>query len=281
MTVLNYKSYLFTLAYNLLGEIREAEDIVQDTFEKWLNLNQSSVQNPKSYLSRMVINQSIDRLKELQKKRETYKGLWMPEPIVESLDTNFKSSEEKQIDYALLFLIEKLNPYERAVFILRESFDMDYKEISYLIDQKEDNCRQIMKRSREKLQKPKKQHKINPQKYQELLEAFLEACHEQNLEKLEKVLKKDIALYSDGGGKVAAALKPLFGYNKVTRFLMGVLQLQQEEDLAYQPIRINQKPAALIFNNTTKEIDSVVSLDIDEEGVSSVFIMRNKDKIHL
>ena len=141
--ILHLRPYLFRMAYDMLGMIEEAEDVVQDVYEKWMSVD--SVKDPKAYLGRMTVNKSIDRLQELKKQRESYTGPWLPEPYI-TLDAD----QPPTLEYGLLFLLERLNPLERAVFILRESFSEDYRRIAELTGVSADNCRQLLHRAREK-----------------------------------------------------------------------------------------------------------------------------------
>jgi RNA polymerase sigma-70 factor, ECF subfamily len=262
------RPYLFKIAYNMTGVVEEAEDIVQDVCEKWIQKSRPEVENIKAYLGRMVVNQSINRLNELKTLRENYTGFWLPEPYV-TMEAN---PELPSIDYGLLMLLERLNPMERAVFILRESFSESYSSIADLTGQSEDNCRQLLHRSREKIQyntvKP-----VNPEKHRALTEAFLMALYQQDRSVLEEILRQDIELYSDGGGKKAAALKPLFGVDKVLKFLLGVTKLESDksETYSYKPGFFNGQPAALLY--------SAVFTSYDETGISRLHFMRNPDKL--
>lgn len=280
--LIQWKAYLFSLAYQLLGEIQEAEDMVQDTFEKWLKMDTSQVSQPKSYLTRILLNRSIDRLKELQQKRKLYKGTWLPEPLLAEQKTEESAGEIPSVDYTVLVLLEKLNPYERAVFILRECFDQDYEEIAGAIGQSKENCRQLLHRANEKLQqKEGKKQAIDRQQQQNFLAAFLKACQEQNLEELEKLLKADIAMYSDGGGKVPAAMKPLFGKQKVIRFLLGVMKLSEDVVFSFQPRYINGLPGGIVYNETLGRIETILVMQADETGIKGLFYIRNPEKMHL
>jgi RNA polymerase sigma-70 factor (ECF subfamily) len=260
----------------MTGEVEEAEDIVQDVFANWLQRETDTVENPKAYLARMTVNASINRLDELKKKRELYTGPWLPEPYISSApDTDLPD-----IEYGLLFLLERLNPLERAVFILRERFGEDYETIAELTGQKAENCRQLLHRSREKLKlsvvKP-----ADPEKLKALTEAFLFALHEQNREVLEQILKQDIVVYSDGGGKRWAALKPVAGLDKVLKFLFGIQEhnTKQAAELRYEPAFFNGMPAALLINTSDGEIDAAITLMYDDAGISELLFMRNPDKL--
>jgi len=274
--IFHYKSYLFTIAYNMLGDDAAAEDLVQDTFVKWLESDTTHVKEMRSYLSRIIINKAIDRLEQAKREREKYKGLWMPVPIMSDSPS---IEEDYTIEYALLFLLEKLNPYERAVFVLKEVFSYSYEEISKFLEQSQDNCRQLLHRAKEKVRAPKKRQAAENDQHRELLEAFLMAYHQNEFKKLEEIFRKDIVLYSDGGGKMAAALKPIHGMDKVIKFLVGVAGLDPEARFALKPIYMNAGEATLIFRNSV--LDTALYIVVEENKITELYFLRNPDKIKI
>lgn len=271
--ILALRPYLFGIAYNMLAMVEEAEDIVQDVYEKWLTVKEAK--EPKAYLGRMVVNRSIDRLNQLKVERESYKGHWLPEPYITLEQTTMPT-----IEYGLLCLLEQLNPSERAVFILRESFSEEYGTIAELTGLSADNCRQLLHRAHEKLRRRTTQ-RVDPAKQVALTEAFLYALHSRDLSTLNSLLRTDIELFNDGGGKRAAALKPLFGLEKVLKFLTGVMSLPEtmETEFEYRPAYVNGSPAALIFRSLTGELDSMQYVEPDDAAISRLFYVRNPDKL--
>ncbi|WP_207515511.1 sigma factor [Longitalea luteola] len=275
--VLELRPYLFKIAYSMLGEVEEAEDIVQDVYEKWLAAE--NVRTPKAYMARMTVNKSIKRLNELKVFRETYTGTWLPEPYISFEVT---ATEIPTIEYGLLFLLEKLNPVERAVFILRESFSEDYSYIAALTGLSTDNCRQTLHRSYEKLGR-NPQTKVNPANYHNLVEAYLQSVLNQDRSSLEQILRHDIELYSDGGGKRSTAIKPLFGLEKVQKFLFGVIQLLREQidEYEYRPAFVNGVPALLILRKADKELDSIQYFEWENNAMARLLLVRNPDKLKI
>ncbi|MCF0038681.1 sigma factor [Dyadobacter fanqingshengii] len=273
--ILNLHAYLFRIAYNMLGVVEEAEDIVQDVYEKWLSAQR--VREPKAYLGRMAVNSSINRLNELKKHRESYIGPWLPEPYI-----TLEPDPSPTIEYGLLFLLERLNPFERAVFILRESFLEEYTAIAELTGLSVDNCRQLLHRAHEKLGRFKNQT-LEPASQRARTEAFLLALQQQDRPALDQLLKSDIELFSDGGGKRAAALKPLLGLEKVLKFLFGVAQLPEnhESEFEYRPAFANGLPAALLFRRSTGDLDSMSYVVGDTSGIARLLYVRNPDKLHI
>jgi RNA polymerase sigma-70 factor (ECF subfamily) len=276
LELVSLRPYLFKIAYSMTGVVEEAEDIVQDVYTKWLEAGRAEVSSTKAYLARMVVNRCINRANEMKKERESYKGFWMPEPYI-TLSSN---DEIPSVDYGLLLLLERLNPLERAVFILRESFSESYEVIAELTGQTEDNCRQILHRARQKTN-TKAKTTVDSEKVRALTEAFLAALHQQDRSALEVILRQDIELYGDGGGKKAASLKPLLGIDKVVKFLLGISKLEQDSTYTYKPGFINGKPAALFFEDKSGELDSSLTIECDEQGISRLLYVRNPDKLRV
>ena len=273
--ILALRPYLFSISYNMLGMVEEAEDIVQDVFEKWMSTEH--VREPKAYLARTAVNQSINRLNELRKARENYVGMWLPEPYI-----TMEPEPVATLEYGMLFLLERLNPNERAVFILRESFSEDYQTIADITGLSAENCRQILHRAHEKLGRSKPLQ-VQPDKQRKFTEAFLVALHGQDRSQLDLLLRSDIELYSDGGGKRAAALKPLFGLSKVLKFLMGVTQLPeaQENHFEYEHAYVNGYPAIILFNRTTNQLDSMQYVEMQGSKITRLLFVRNPDKLKI
>jgi RNA polymerase sigma-70 factor (ECF subfamily) len=271
--VLQLRPYLFKIAYSMLGEIEEAEDIVQDIYEKWLVIEE--VKEPKAYMARMVVNKSIKRLNKLKVLRETYTGTWLPEPYITT-----EVPDSPTIEYGLLFLLERLNPVERAVFILRESFSEEYSYIAELTGLSMDNCRQTLHRAYEKLGRSPKLP-VDTVKHNALIEAFLLSMLNQDRSSLEQILRSDIELFGDGGGKRSAALKPLVGFEKVQKFLLGVMQLPENQGDLYEsiPAFVNGVPAALILRKADKALDSITYFELDDTLITRILFVRNPDKL--
>jgi len=274
--ILALRPYLFTIAYNMLGVVEEAEDVVQDSYLKWIAVDK--VNTPKAYLGRVVVNQSINRLHELQKARENYVGLWLPEPYI-TLDPD----PSPTVEYGMLFLLERLNPQERAVFILRESFSEEYDAIADITGLSAENCRQLLHRGHEKIGRNKVTRQVDPEKQSAFTHAFLIALHNQDRSELEKLLRTDIELYSDGGGKRAVAFKPLFGFDKVLKFLLGVTQLPEStaDQFDVKPAFVNGRPAALICRRSNGELDSMQYITMSNDEISQLLFMRNPDKLNV
>lgn len=271
------KPFLFTIAYNMTGQVEEAEDIVQDTFQDTLTKSEMDILNVKSYLTRIVINKAIDRLALLKKQRENYPSLWLPEPYI-SAEEN--TSDVDILPYAFVRLMEDLNPIERAVFILRESFDYSYHEIAVLCETTAENCRQLLHRAKLKVKRPVVSgSEIKKDLNKKVLQEFLKACMNNDTIALSSLLKEDIQLYSDGGGKVVAARRILEGIFHVGKFLFGIIRKAFDQWSAAKVVTVNNQPALLMPDENG--IYMVLILEFDRGKVVTIFIVRNPDKIFL
>ena len=208
-----HRSLLFSIAYRMLGSVTDAEDIVQETYLRWQEMPDTVVRSLKSYLSAVVTRLSIDRLRSARAHREEYVGPWLPEPLV--LNRVEEGADLIQLDESLsmafLVLLESLNPVERAVFLLREVFDYEYEEISRIVGKSEANCRQITRRARQSVAARRPRFESSPEQEERLTQRFVDTCMSGDMEGLLELLSEDVTLWSDGGGKVAAASYPIHG----------------------------------------------------------------------
>lgn len=274
-----HRPLLFSLAYNILGEVQEAEDIVQDVFETWYS-KRPEVRFPKAYLSKAVVNRAIDRLEALKKVRELYKGPWLPVPIVTEKPPADEGSLADPLPYALLSLLEKLNPVERAAFILRQAFDFPYGEISEMCNQSEENVRQLVHRAREKLQHSRSRYETTIEERQRLLNAFLEASAKQDATQLKDILHHDVILYTDGGGKVNAAVVPVHGSEKIIAFLKNVVK-GALDTFEVKPVVVNGSAGALLIDKHTGLTDTICTLETDGKRITGLYFVRNPEKIRV
>ena len=273
--ILALRPYLFSIAYNMLGIVEEAEDIVQDIYEKWMSVEH--VREPKAYMARIAVNQSINRLSELRKLREDYIGTWLPEPYI-----TLEPDPSPTVEYGMLFLLERLNPTERAVFILRESFSEEYHAIAAFTGLSVENCRQLLHRAHEKIGR-NKVLAVDKEKQRALTEAFVIALQQQDRSALDTLLRSDIELYSDGGGKRTAALRPVFGLSKVLKFLLGVMQLPESQSYEFEarPAFVNGLPAMLIFRKLDDELDSMQYIEMQDTEITRLLYVRTPDKLKI
>jgi RNA polymerase sigma-70 factor (ECF subfamily) len=273
-----HRSLLFSIAYRMLGSVTDAEDVVQETYLRWREVPEAEVRSPKAYLSAVVTRLSIDRLRSARVQREEYVGPWLPEPLLSEGDEDADDMTEvdESLSMAFLVLLESLNPVERAVFLLREVFDHDYEEISRIVGKSEDNCRQIAHRARQSVAARRPRFERSPEQEERLTQQFLETCLTGDMEGLVTLLSEDVTLWSDGGGKVAAAPYPIHGPERVARFLLGVLRTVPPGFFA-RPARINGGPGVVGYVDGRPT--SVVALDIAQGRLSGVRIVVNPEKL--
>lgn len=235
-----YRPLLFSIAYRMLGSVMDAEDCVQEAFLQWhetLTRNPAtSIEKPKAYLSTLVTRRCIDHLRSAQAQRESYVGLWLPDPIVMT-DPSEVSELAESLSIAFMLLLERLSPLERAVFLLRQVFDYDYTEIATIVGKSAEYCRQLMHRARQHLPARHPSPTMSQDEQQQIFTQFLQAYSDGDMDGLLRLLSKEVVVHSDGGGKVSTALNPIIGPDKVARYLLGIQQkyfslIQAEMQLA-------------------------------------------------
>jgi RNA polymerase sigma-70 factor, ECF subfamily len=271
---LQYRSLLFGIAYRMLGSL-DAEDIVQDTFLQFQKLDLVTISNPRGLLITIVTRRCIDLLKSARIQRERYVGTWLPEPLPTE-DLLETLAQKETLNMAFMLMLETLTPVERAVFLLRDVFDLDYAEIADTIDKSPQNCRQIAHRARINLDCKKTRCEIPIEQKVELLQQFLAACNERDLDSLTRLLAADCKFYSDGGGKAIAALKPIFGRDRVTSFLLNVMK-QLPQDIRGIAIELNGEPG-IVLQIEDLVIQTLI-LNIRDEQIVELYSVRNPDKL--
>lgn len=277
-----YKPLLFSLAYRMLGSVMDAEDIVHEAF---LVLGEADdkakINNIKAYLCKIVTNRCIDKLRSAAKQREVYIGPWLPEPIVEDdVDNPSNSLEKKEsISTAYLLLLQQLTEVERAVFLLREVFRYEYDDIAIMVGKSSTNCRQIFHRAKKGIMD--RTESVNPDEghSKTYVEKFAQAVLDGNIDLIQAMLKKDAVFYSDGGGKVSAALRPIFSADHIARFLLGVIT-KLPKNASYQFKNVNGSPGMVVIIDGS--IDYVVSIEVSDGKIAKLYMVSNPDKlIHL
>ncbi len=271
-----HRSLLFAIAYRMLGTVTDAEDMVQETFLRWQQTAEATVKSAKTYLSTIITRLCTDHLRSARVQREQYVGPWLPEPIM-TQQTNDPAAQIELADslsMAFLVMLERLSPIERAVFLLREVFDYDYDGIAHVVGKSPANCRQILRRSRQHLADQRPRFPVSPQQQEQITAKFLEASNQGNLQGLLTLLAKDVTLWSDSGGKVKAALKPLHGDMKVARFLLAV---RSKLLSTLRIIEINGQLGILYSAND--DIHTLVTFEIVNGFIQSIYSVRNPDKL--
>lgn len=273
-----YRSLLFAIAYRMLGTVTDAEDMVQETFLRWQQTAEATVKSAKTYLATITTRLCIDHLRSAQVKREQYVGPWLPEPVITQQTDDPAAQVElaDSLSMAFLVVLERLSPIERAVFLLREVFDYDYDEIGQMVGKSPANCRQILRRSRQHVAAQRPRFAVSHQQQEQITAQFLEALTQGNLQGLLALLAKDATFWSDGGGQVTAALKPLQGAMKVARFLLAIRQKWLSTSVT-RLVEINGQPG--MINLVDGRIDSVTTFDIVDGCIQSVYSVRNPEKL--
>jgi RNA polymerase sigma-70 factor (ECF subfamily) len=273
-----HRSLLFAIAYRMLGTVTDAEDMVQETFLRWQQTTEATVKSAKTYLSTITTRLCIDHLRSARVQREQYVGPWLPEPIVtqQSNDPAAQVELADSLSMAFLVVLERLSPIERAVFLLREVFDYNYEEIAQMVGKSPANCRQILRRSRQHIAAQRSRFPVSHQQQEQIAAQFLEASSQGSLQDLLTLLAKDVTFWSDGGGQVAAALKPLQGAMKVARFLLAIRSKWLSTSVAHV-IQVNGQPGILYRVND--DIHSVMTFEIVDSYIQSIYSVRNPEKL--
>ncbi|MFP7300349.1 RNA polymerase sigma-70 factor [Neobacillus niacini] len=274
-----FKPLLFSICYRMLGSITEAEDIVQETFLKAYQIKEQNPDNKKAYLCKMATNRCLDVLKSARHKRETYTGPWNPVPLLLEKTGEFDPSDavlqKEGLSIAYLRMMEHLSPDERAVLLLKEVFTFSYNEIASIIEKKEENCRKIFSRAKQKISLIEGES-LHYEKNKSLVDHFIKAFQVQNRDALLELLSENVTLYSDGGGIVKAAVRPIVSSANVLAFLLGILK-NVPEDFYFEVKNVNGQPA--IINHINGSIQSIISFSITNGKINEIYLTLNPEKL--
>ncbi len=271
---------LFALAYRMTASRADAEDIVQEAFLRWQSAPREGVRMPRAFLTTIVARLSLDHLKSARSRRETYVGTWLPEPLVNQPSALEKQELAESLSIAFLHVLETLAPPERAAFLLREVFDADYGEVAAVVETSEANSRQLVTRAKRRLQERRPRFTASREKQQEVLGKFLTACQSGDMAGLRSLLRNDAVSYSDGGGKVGAAINPVFGAEKIVRLVEGLLRKPPAGLQSGYFADVNADPG-FVFTIDGRP-SQVLTLDLDEEGrIRGIYSVLNPDKLAL
>ncbi|MER7486612.1 RNA polymerase sigma-70 factor [Streptomyces sp. NPDC126497] len=277
-----HRKLLFSVAYRLLGTAADAEDVVQDAWIKWSAADRSQVVDPRAYLTRIVSNLALERLRSARHKRETYMGPWLPEPILTGGDAAEAVADAESVSMALLVVLETLSPLERAVFVLKEVFDFSHAEIAEAVERSEAAVRQAAHRAREHVRARRPRFAADRSRRREATERFLAAAAGGDVNALMELLSPDVALWTDGGGKVRQALRPVVGAATVAAWFaaIGTVTYQGVEpaDMKAEIVGINGGPG-VVFSGPGRVI-ATVTFDFDAEGrITAIHNVANPDKL--
>ncbi|MGN6272766.1 MAG: RNA polymerase sigma-70 factor [Protaetiibacter sp.] len=266
---------LFGIAYRMMGTVAEAEDLVQEAWLRWQGADHAAVSEPAAFLTTTVTRLALTELDSARARRERYVGPWLPEPVDTSADPALGAERSEALSFAMLLLLERLSPAERAAYVLHEAFAYPYRRIAEMLETSEANARQLGARARGHLERARTASVTDAER-QRLLAAFIAAAQEGDLERLEAVLTEDVVALSDGGGVVVAARKPVVGRGNVARFLLGVLE-KFASDLDNVPAHYNGELAFVSLRG--EQPIAVWTLDIGVGGIRGFYNVMNPAKL--
>lgn len=265
-----HRARLIRVAYRMLGSVADAEDVLQDAFLRWLDVERDKVLEPAAYLRRVVTRLCLDRLKSVRRERAAYAGPWLPEPVVESGE-----GEADDVTLPLLMALERLSPLERAAFLLHDVFGYDFVQVADMIDRNPASCRQLAARARAHVHAGRPRYPMPRDRGFEIAKAFFAASREGDIDGLRNLLATDITLYAEGGGKAPARPTPVSGLEAVVRLFTLVFDLSDSRLLRYA--RINGLSGFVTIENGN--ILQTTALEIDDGRVAAVYVVRNPDKL--
>ena len=279
------QSRLMGLAYRITGSMTDAEDVIQDAWIRWQSRTHHDIRDPGGYLTRVVTNLSLDKLRAQKKERDAYVGSWLPEPQVENFPaqkhTDPQHSLELAEDLSIAFLLalESLSPSERVVFILHDVFAYSFNEVADILEREPASCRQLASRARKALSAGKRRYTGDLAKGKALATAFQQAIRDGDVAELTALLSDQVTFISDGGGKVAAVPKPVSGAAKVAKMLIGFAKTYADrDDLLSRFVAVNQLPGFVLGNSET--IIQTVALDVNAQGlIEKIYVVRNPEKL--
>ncbi len=267
---------LLSVAYGLLGSLTEAEDVVQDAYLRLVRTDFESIHEPEAWLTTVVTRLALDQLRSARHRRETYPGEWLPEPVFDAPLADQQQITRSRLSLALLHLLEKLKPEERAVFVLREVFEHGYRDIAAMLGKSEAACRQMMTRARARLGPRESQAPDKSAAASSLVERFIGALAAGDEQALLDLLAPDAVLYGDGGGKSPSVLNPVFGAERIVRFFFG-LERKYPGRFLREPITINAEPGLLTFSDGSPA--SVTALVWQDGRITVLRTVSNPDKL--
>ena len=270
-----HRNLLFTVAYEMLGSAADSEDVLQETWLRWAEVDHDGVRDERAYLVRIVTRLSLNRLRTLQRRREQYVGPWLPEPLLTTPDVAADVELADSVSMAMLLVLETLAPTERAVFVLREVFEVGYDEIAAAVDKSPAAVRQIAHRARAHIEERRPRGDVAPSLRDEVIAKFVVAASTGDIQCLMDVLAPDVVLLTDGGGVKKAALRPILGREKVMRFLDGVAP--RDGTAMADLVVVNGAPAVRVFLDG--EIDSIGSMLVEDGLVTGIYWVRNPAKL--
>lgn len=280
-----HRAHLTGLAYRMLGEIAAAEDVVQDAWLRWNAADRASIRDARAWLSTVTIRIALDALRSARARRETYVGPWIPEPVLPddvrafAADALAAQAElASDLSLALMFVLQRLSPEECAAFILHDAFDCDYEAIAATLGKTETACRKLVSRARERVRQDRPRHSVSREQHGALLSRFIEAATKQDGDALAKLFAPDVIFYSDGGGRVPAALNPVYGSDRVQRLILGLMRKSYGRGVTHFGVaEIGGRPGFVSAGDDGPY--SALDIETDGERITAIFVLRNPEKL--
>lgn len=270
---IEHRPLLFTVAYQLLGSATDADDVVQEAWLRWSAQSRAEVRDPRAYAIRIVTRLALNQRRTLSRRRETYIGEWLPEPVATSPDVVEDVLLAESVSMAMLVVLDSLGPVERAVFVLREVFGFEYAEVAEIVDKSVDAVRQASHRARSHVHARRPRQHTTADELNEAVTRFAHAAHTGDLDALLEIIAPEVVLITDGGGAKQAALRPIVGVEKVLRFLLAV----RPEGAEFEVTEVNGAPALAVW--LSGELDTVLSLELTAGLVRTLYVVRNPAKL--
>jgi RNA polymerase sigma-70 factor (ECF subfamily) len=271
-----HRNLLFTVAYELLGSAADAEDVLQETWLRWVGVDLDTVRDHRAYLVRIASRQALQRLRTLGRRKESYVGPWLPEPLLTTPDVAEDVELAESVSMAMLLVLETLKPTERAVFVLRDVFGLEYDEIAAAVDKKPDAVRQIAHRARSHVAARRPRGVVDPNQTRTALQAFQHAVNTGDIQGLVDILAPDVVFLGDGGGVVQAVPRPVIGADKVARLLAAAVT-RIADSFSLELTHINGQPALIL--RAAGEIDTVTALHVENNQITGLYAVRNPAKL--
>ncbi|MDP9166988.1 MAG: RNA polymerase sigma-70 factor [Actinomycetota bacterium] len=270
---------LFTIAYEILGSATESDDVLQESYLRWAEVDLAGVRDTKSYLAQLVTRQALNALRAQARRREEYVGPWLPEPLlIDTADASADVVLAESVSMAMLVVLETLSPDERAVFVLREVFGFDHDEIAETLGKSSAAVRQMAHRAREHVQSRRKRFEpVDPQHSMAITAQFFTAASTGDLEGLMSMLAPDVVWTADSAGKVSAARRPVTGSDRVGRLVLGLMRLGGEGGRV-EPAFYNGAPALVLYLGDS--LEGIITVEISDGLITNFYAMRNPDKLH-
>lgn len=275
-----HRRRLKALAYRMLGSVAEAEDAVQEAYLRWHAADRGAVADPSAFLTRVVSRLCLDQLRSARVRREQYVGPWLPEPVLDAAALSAETASEyaEDLTVALMLALERLSPLERAAFLLHDVFEVDFPELAETLGRNQAACRQLAARARSHIRETRPRFAVSADDGARMAEAFLDAARTGDAAGLARLLAADAVMHTDGGGKRLAALNPIFGADKIIRFLVALAgKFEAAKTFTYQPAWINGLPGHLVIW-PDGEIQTV-ALEIADGAIIAIYSVRNPDKL--